>query len=341
MQHRDAALNSAAAAAHRLQANGVVDDDDDEIEQNLITLQQAEVEQFQSRVDTGTAKASGLLSVLESELSEVTATHGAYPDAESIVQQLTVYTGLEAIAQADGRAGLPVGAAYVREASRYFTTYVLANSEKIRKSDQDNVTSDDSAAAAFPVWLILGDAFVLVWFGVGFIALAWFSRRTFNAGAVAAMLAVLALSGWSLSAVLPAKDRVEGYAAPAGARRGPSAMFSAGLLLGFRGAFAHRLGCSGRSWVCTDVRVWVWWRIRRVGVGWGGVFALRPCYGCVRLSEHECWRVAELVGWLVLLRRGRESKVRFMLGSAAEIEPSRTSTSACGSRMEASGARRS
>ncbi len=219
MQHRDAALNSAAAAAHRLQANGVVDDDDDEIEQNLITLQQAEVEQFQSRVDTGTAKASGLLSVLESELSEVTATHGAYPDAESIVQQLTVYTGLEAIAQADGRAGLPVGAAYVREASRYFTTYVLANSEKIRKSDQDNVTSDDSAAAAFPVWLILGDAFVLVWFGVGFIALAWFSRRTFNAGAVAAMLAVLALSGWSLSAVLPAKDRVEGYAAPAGARR--------------------------------------------------------------------------------------------------------------------------
>ncbi len=213
VQQRDAALGSARSAAQRLDGGGV----DHQVEQNLITLQGAELKLFQLRNDAGTGAVSAQLSTLESELAGVTGPAASHAHAVAIVQELTVYTGLEATAQSDNRSGLPVGAAYVREASRYLTTYMLADAEDIRTSDQNTVAADDATAAAFPLWLVIGDALLVLWLLGALVALAQFTRRSVNLGVVGALVAVLALAAWSLTGILVARDRLDAVAAPAAA----------------------------------------------------------------------------------------------------------------------------
>lgn len=230
VHERDLALGSATGAARRLASGGV----DDEVEQKLFKLQSAELGLYQARSDTGSTDASAaqqgdtdtdtgtqtapeLLTSLESELAGVTSPAASHAHAVAIVQELTVYTGLEATAQSDNRTGLPVGAAYLREASRYLTTYMLVNAEEIRAADQHTVTSEDAAAAVFPGWLVFGDAVTAVWLVVALVGLAGFTRRSLNAGVAGALVVALALITWSLAGILLARDRLDGSAAPASA----------------------------------------------------------------------------------------------------------------------------
>jgi hypothetical protein len=237
VQQRDTDLNTAAAAAHRLGPCGL----DDDLEQGLIALQLSEVAQFQDRVDIGglpyvqtsgtsgaaadsggtstcpagtTGAASGDLSALQSELADIAGPPSARAGASLISQELPVYLNLEATALSDGREGLPVGAAYVREASLYFTSNLLASAERIRAADLDTVAADDSGAAAFPLWLVLADALTLAWLVAAWVRLARFTRRAVNAGLAAALLAVVVLTAWSLPAILLARGRIDGSAAP-------------------------------------------------------------------------------------------------------------------------------
>jgi hypothetical protein len=219
---RDTDLADASATAGRLATQQSAVGLDIGLEQGLISLEQDEVQQFQLRLDTGgwqlsskAAKASqDDLTEVDTDLVQVTASAQVRADASLILQELGFYQGLEATAQADQRQGLPVGAAYLREASSYFTAHILPSADEIRRTDQARLDGDDSAAGGWPLWTGLADAAViafLVWVSV---VLSRYTRRTFNPGAVAALAVVLVLTVWTVGAQVLEHEQVGHSVAP-------------------------------------------------------------------------------------------------------------------------------
>jgi hypothetical protein len=134
-------------------------------------------------------------------LSAITA--GAQTERGPIDQlatQLPVYTGLVATARADNRAGYPLGAAYLREASGLMRVRLLPAAQRLYESETARLRADRSGGAQFP-WL----AVPLLLLMTGGLALTqrYLARRThrlLNAGlAVATGVAVLMLGWTSLS----------------------------------------------------------------------------------------------------------------------------------------------
>lgn len=221
-EHRDADFADASATAARLATGQSPVGLDDGLEQGLISLEQDEVAQFQQRIDSGgwpsASKASAAsqndLTRVEADLVKATASTQVQADATLIMQELQVYLPLEATAQADQRQGLPVGAAYQREASSYFAAHILPGADEIRRTDQARLDADDSAAGGWPLWTTLADAAAiafLIWVSV---VLSRFTRRTFNPGVVAALGVVAVLSVWTIGAQVVAHEQVVRSVAP-------------------------------------------------------------------------------------------------------------------------------
>jgi hypothetical protein len=123
-------------------------------------------------------------------------TDSGQPAVHQLSAQLPVYTGLVETARTFNRLGLPVGAAYLREASALMRNQLLPAAERLYQLATDRLGAERGAAAALP-WLVLllGLATVagLVW------AQLWLSRRThrtLNVGLVAATVSGLVMVGW-------------------------------------------------------------------------------------------------------------------------------------------------
>lgn len=93
------------------------------------------------------------------------------PDHPLVVlsMQLPVYTGLVETARTNNRQGLPVGAAYQREASNLMQTKLLPAAQRLADSETAQVSADQNSAGAIPVLAIL---VILVLGG-----LLWFAQR--------------------------------------------------------------------------------------------------------------------------------------------------------------------
>ncbi len=155
---RDAALQDARAAAHRLDIGGL----DDRLYQDLIATQQDEVTLFQDRINVGQARAGhDPRTDLDRVESDLTALNGQFRDSPRVQRDITLisremsrYTGLEAAAQADNQQGLPVGAAYLREASHYLHQLHAAQRQRhpeVRPGpDQSGRRGGGRAAVAAP-----------------------------------------------------------------------------------------------------------------------------------------------------------------------------------------------
>lgn len=202
---RDAAVQDATAAAHRLDIGGL----DDRLYQDLVATQQDEVTLFQDRIDVGRASIGHDprtdLDRVESDLTALSAQFGGSPrvqrDLTLISREMSRYTGLEAAAQADNQQGLPVGAAYLREASGYLTSYTLGSADDIRKFDQAQVRGDDAAAAGLP-WPLLAAALPVLACLVGAqIVTTRCTRRLLNPGLVGATILTLVILAWSITAL--------------------------------------------------------------------------------------------------------------------------------------------
>jgi hypothetical protein len=163
VHQRDAALQNATAAGQRLDVGGP----DDRLYQDLVALQQDEVALFQGREDPSQAPRGHVPSValaqVQADLAGLKAQFGGSAQVQRdiglISQEMPVYTGLEASALSFNQQGLPVGAAYLREASGYLTGYTLPTADDIRKVDEAQVSADDAAAAALP-WPLLAVAVI-------------------------------------------------------------------------------------------------------------------------------------------------------------------------------------
>ena len=213
---RDAGLRDAAATAGRLAGGGV----DDQLSQGLITLQQDEVVLFGSGVDAGQDSAPRAdLGQVQSALATVAAdplggSTRVQRDVSLISRELPVYQGLEATAQADEQQGLPIGAAYLREASSYLNGDLLQSADDIRRVDQGRLTADDRSAGRFPLGPTVVDGLCIVLLvGVQVLA-ARYSRRTLNPGLAGATVLVLVLSVWSVTAFAVSRYQLGNEAVP-------------------------------------------------------------------------------------------------------------------------------
>ncbi|WP_319463568.1 hypothetical protein [Micromonospora sp. RTP1Z1] len=162
------------------------------------------------RYKQGVTDAAAALTVIAAGRSGDGARDGA---VEVIAAELPVYTGLIETARAYNRQGLPVGAAYLREASGLMRQRMLPAAQQLYQSVAAELDRTRGGGAGFPWIAVL----------LGLVAIAglvrtqiWLTRRTnrlFNIGLVGATAAAVVLVGWlGVSAVvigtrLDASDR--------------------------------------------------------------------------------------------------------------------------------------
>lgn len=206
VHQRDVALQNATAASQRLDVGGL----DNQLYQNLVDMQQDEVTLFRSREDPSQAKpghdpATDLTMRVESDLTALKAQFGGSAqvqrDISLITQEMAPYTSLEASALDYNQQGLPVGAAYLREASGYLTEHVLSTADGIRQVDQAQVSADDAAAAAVP-WALLTLAVIGLTCLVGVqILMARYTRCQFDPWLLLSTAATALVVVWSVIAL--------------------------------------------------------------------------------------------------------------------------------------------
>lgn len=120
-----------------------------------------------------------------------------------LVVDVPVYTGLVGTAQADARQDLPVGAAYLREASALMRTELLPNAQVVLRGATDRLTADAGASRGPRAGLVVaGVAFLVLVSAQLFVATR--TRRTFNPGLAAATLLVAVVTAWAAIASVAA-----------------------------------------------------------------------------------------------------------------------------------------
>jgi hypothetical protein len=131
--------------------------------------------------------------------SDATATGN---DLAILTAYLPVLTGEVATANADNRLGLPLGAAYLREASGTVSNYLLPAAQDIYTRQNTLLTSASAQATGLPlltVTLVLGIALCVLLIRSG----RWLSRhshRVVNPGLAGAFVVVVAALVWLASA---------------------------------------------------------------------------------------------------------------------------------------------
>jgi hypothetical protein len=138
---------------------------------------------------------------VSASLAEIGADAGSSSRVRSaagvIVADLPIYTGLVGTAQADARQDLPVGAAYLREASSLLRHRVLPAAQQALAAESDRLDGDGSAGSAD----LAGEgAVLLLTLAVLVVVQAFLTRRTnrlVNPGIAAATVLVFGLACWT------------------------------------------------------------------------------------------------------------------------------------------------
>jgi hypothetical protein len=146
--------------------------------------------QLRARYQSDIAAAGAALA------AAATGTDSGQPAVHQLSAQLPVYTGLVETARTFNRLGLPVGAAYLREASALMRGQLLPAAQRLYQLATDRLGTERGGAAAFP-WLVMLLGLATL---AGLVrAQLWLNQRThrtLNIGLIAATLAGLVMAGW-------------------------------------------------------------------------------------------------------------------------------------------------
>ena len=152
---------------------------------------------LRARYQSDIARAASALEAATAAAGNSTVAAGL----TTLAAGLPIYTGLVETARADNRLGLPLGAAYLREASGYLRGTLLPAARRLYATENAEVAAADRQATALPYFAI-GVAVI------GALALAlsqqWLarrSRRLLNPGLLVASLAAAASIIWLVSAL--------------------------------------------------------------------------------------------------------------------------------------------
>lgn len=151
------------------------------------------------RYEADIAQASGTLAVAVAarDPGDVTASGSTLA---TLSEQLPVYAGLVETARADNQQGLPLGAAYQREASTLMRTRLLPAAQDLYRTETGQVTDDQNGAGSFPILELLLGLAVLGLLIAAQITLYRRTNRVFNAGLLGATAAALVALLWVMVA---------------------------------------------------------------------------------------------------------------------------------------------
>ncbi|NKQ52744.1 hypothetical protein HFP15_07600 [Amycolatopsis sp. K13G38] len=159
------------------------------------------------RYEADIAQAGNTLAIAVAAREPADVTAPGSP-LETLSTRLPVYTGLVETARADNRQGLPLGAAYQREASNLMRTQLLPAAQALYQGQSDQLTADQDAAGSVP-WLQIAFALVVVALLVAAqVYLRRHTNRVFNAGLLIATAAAVVSLLWVLVATLAASGDV-------------------------------------------------------------------------------------------------------------------------------------
>jgi hypothetical protein len=149
---------------------------------------QADIAQAASRLEAATAVAGH---------------SAAARDLAVLSAALPVYTGEVETARADNRLGLPLGAAYLREASCLMRGTLLPAARDVSAQADAQLNADSGQATGLPLAVLLGASAILVGLAL-YGTQRWLSRRThrvLNAGLLVASVAGALSLLWLISAL--------------------------------------------------------------------------------------------------------------------------------------------
>jgi hypothetical protein len=200
----------AAGAGDVVTASEPLSFDAQQIYQSLSDADATEAVAFLAGTEPPAARGRYLADIAraESYLEAATAQAGNQgPRAQLTVLStgIPVYTGLVESARSDNLQGLPVGAAFLGEASNLMRTRLLPAADGLYAQENARLAAADGQATALPIFAII------VAIVVGFVLLRaqrWLTRRThrtFNSGLVAASVAGLASLIWLLTGLTVAR----------------------------------------------------------------------------------------------------------------------------------------
>ena len=145
---------------------------------------------------------------IENATAQGDDTGAAGRDLTTLAANLPTYTQDIGTADADNRLGLPLGAAYLREASAVMNGTLLPKAQDLYAADNASLSGTSAQATGFP--LICVTLVVALAVGYAFYrASRWLSRRTYRVitlGLVAAGLALVISLVWPAAAYLGARS---------------------------------------------------------------------------------------------------------------------------------------
>jgi hypothetical protein len=153
--------------------------------------------QLRDRYEVDIAQAGAALAKAAGDISGI---QDAERQVDVLGKQLPVYTGLVETARTNNRLGLPVGAAYLREASNLMRTKLLPAAKELYAFDTSRLTAEQDDAAGFP-WLTVLLTLALV--GALVVVQVYLTRRTnrlVNVGLLVATVAVVLGLLWGVVA---------------------------------------------------------------------------------------------------------------------------------------------
>jgi hypothetical protein len=150
------------------------------------------------------ARAAAALTVATRDADDADAARLAV-----LTDQLPVYTGLVETARSYHRLGVPLGGAYLREASALMRQTLLPQAQGLFESAQGRLgaAQDDASGPAWPI-VLLG-LLTVAGLLTAQVVLARRTNRIFNVGLVAGSLVALIMLAWSSVALGAAAGRVE------------------------------------------------------------------------------------------------------------------------------------
>ncbi|WP_122978000.1 hypothetical protein [Actinoplanes teichomyceticus] len=150
------------------------------------------------------ARASAALTVAARDADDADTARLAV-----LTDQLPVYTGLVETARSYNRLGIPLGGAYLREASALMRTTLLPRAQDLFESAQRRLSGAQRDAAGFPWAVLLLGLCTVAALVAAQVLLARRTHRIFNLGLVAASLVALVALVWPALALSAAAHRVD------------------------------------------------------------------------------------------------------------------------------------
>jgi hypothetical protein len=189
----------------------------EDIYRDLSDADAASAETFLSAAQAGTAgedRYAADISRVSANLATVDAdTRGSAPlraADDELLAGLPVFTKLIGTALADARQNLPVGAAYLREASALLRDRLLPAAQQALKVESDRLKADDDAAGADYTAQIAAVTAALVALIATQVFVRRRTRRTVNPGLLGATALVLIVGVWTVVAGSAGSDAVSG-----------------------------------------------------------------------------------------------------------------------------------